>query len=111
MPNTPTNMIELLETRCQHFQTALHAASFREAQLRTQIRDLIFQIQDQNSNTAPAEDGVTADVDKAIDHLINHRVRGQKLGDLGDAVDREKRNEKASGAIGRTTQRQPYGSF
>lgn len=111
MPNTPTNMIELLETRCQHFQTALHTASFREAQLQNMIRDLKIQIQDQTANTAPAEDGVNADVGKTIKHLEDHLIRGKMLGDLGDAVDRAKRNEKASGAIGRTAQRQPHGSF
>lgn len=110
MPNTPTSMVELLETRCQHFQTALHAASFRETQLQNIIRDLTFKMSDQNTG-APAEPDAGADVDKVLDHLIHHRVRGQKLGDLGDAVDKARRGEKASGAIGRTTQRQPHGSF
>lgn len=109
MTKESPNRIALLENRCHFLQSELHAANFREAKLRTTIRDLIFQMPDQNS--APAEDGITVDVDKVIDHLDKHLVRGKKLGDLGDAVDKAKRGEKASGAIGKTNHQHPHGSF
>lgn len=84
----------------------LREAMLQNEQLRASIKSVLGAasrplVAAEADDSAKEEQKVLGDVDVVIGHLAKHKIRGGKLDELGDSVDRARRGEKASGAIGR----------